>query len=67
MNQSSQPIQIRFQATVFTADELARLAAYGAAIAAGFYTDDCPDTADVPTTLIGFANQTVRASDSAAK
>ena len=65
MNESSQPIHIRFQATVFTADELARLAAYGAAIAAGFYTDDCPDTADVPTTLIGLANQTVRASNSA--
>ena len=49
MNESRQPIQIRFQAAVFTADELCRLAAYRAAIAAGFYTDECAETTEAPT------------------
>jgi len=56
MNESRQPIQIRFQAAVFTADELSRLAAYRAAIAAGFYTDTCDETTDTPTNWTGLAH-----------
>ena len=53
MHDPESPTQILFQPTVFTVNELSRLAAYRAAIAAGFYTDNCPDTAEGPATVIG--------------
>ena len=65
MYDSTQPTQIRFQAAVFTADELCRLAAYKAAIDAGFYTDDCAETNGGLTTPIWFAHHTPGATDSA--
>ena len=60
MNESMEPNQVRFQATVFTADELSRLVAYRAAIAAGFYTDDYPDTTGGPAVPRAFGRHTSR-------
>jgi hypothetical protein len=58
MDESTEPNQIRFQTMVFTADEVSRLAAYRAAIAAGFYTDNYPGTTGGPAVPRAFRRHT---------
>jgi hypothetical protein len=63
MNGSTEPNQVWFQATLFTADRLSRLEVYRAAIAAGFYTDQCSDTVDGPAASRAFGRHTSRPRD----